>query len=114
MHADHPTSGESRPDPIEEMLRSLPVAELPPAWRSIVLDAVVIPPVRPFLTKTIVTFLAFSWCLIATLHFVTPPESPLSNQFPAPPANYRPFEPGDEFSSPWLAQIQAASNLSIP
>ena len=97
-----PPPGGSGPDPVEPLLRSLPVrsaatrlaCQHPRSRR---------PPPPPFLTKPLVGFMASAWSLIAVLHLTTPAPAPLPADLPPPSAYPRQFPPDGEFSQPWLA-----------
>jgi hypothetical protein len=105
MHPDRPHQGGSSPDPVEQLLRTLPVPALPADWRSGILAAAVPPPVPPFFTKSLTTFLAAAWGLIAVLHYTTTPLEPLPAHNLPPPAFPRSLPEEGGFTEPWLAQI---------
>ena len=114
MHPDFPHQGGSGPDPVEQLLRTLPTAALPSDWRPGILAAAVPPPTLPFFTRSLTSFLAFAWGLIAVLHFTTPAPSPApSTSFPALPYP-REMPSNADFTDPWLAQLQNPSFPSEP
>ena len=109
MHPDLPSPGGPGPDPVEQLLRALPVASLPDDWRSEILAAAALPHVPPFFSKTLTSFLASAWGLIAVLHLATPLPLP-AEAHPLPPSPYPREIPADGgFAEPWLAQLQQPS-----
>jgi hypothetical protein len=130
MHADIPQadnrggSHNDGDDAVDQMLRGLPVATLPAAWRGIILQALPLPPPQPpspspvspassgtpFFTLKFVSLLAGIWGLTAFLHFTTPEPPPRREGDPLPvfpPARTSsPFAPSGEEWDPWLAQNQ--------
>ena len=105
MHPDLPDPGGLNADPVEQLLRTLPIASLPEDWRCGILAAAVPPPTSPFFTKSLTVFLASAWGLIALLHFTTPaPSPPPASPYPSP-AYPREMPSDGEFTEPWLAQL---------
>ena len=114
MHPDLPPSGDSGPDPIEQLLRSLPVAALPPDLRASILSSAAAPLATPFLTKSFCTLMLSIWSLAAVFHLTTPAPSPVPDH-PGFPADFHQSMPPDfEFSDPWLAQVQISSHPLKP
>ena len=114
MHPDLPFPGGSGPDPLEQLLRTLPVPALPSTWRTSVLSAAATPPLLPFFTKSFTAFMATTWSLIAVLHFTTPAPSPAPASLRLPSGSPLSHPPSDEFGDPWLAQLQNPSALLPP
>ncbi len=114
MHPDLPSPGGSGPDPLEQLLRTLPVPALPPDWRTSILSAAAPPPPPPFFTKSFIAFMTAAWGLIAVLHFTTPAPSPAPANFRLPSGSPLSHPPADEFGDPWLAQLQNPSTLLPP
>ena len=114
MHPDLPSPGGSGPDPLEQLLRTLPVPALPSTWRTSILGAAAPPTLPPFFTKSFLAFMTTAWGLIAVLHFTTPAPSPAPANLRPPSGSPLSHPPADEFGDPWLAQLQNPSALLPP
>lgn len=130
MHAEIPpadnrgSGGGYDDEDIEQMLRGLPAATLPPAWRAMVLGNLPLPPPSPhfpspaspgpsgtrFFTRKFASLMAGIWGLTAFLHLTTPEPPPRRDGDPVPefpPARTSsPFGPPAGEWNPWLAQNQ--------